>query len=89
MLLSNYCSFGVGVVGINIAKAASMVSETPIVGVDLIQHKLEMGKKFGLTHGVLAGDSQLEAKICNIVGSQGADVVIETAGVEETMLQAS
>lgn len=72
--------FGIGGVGINIVQAASMVSATPIVGVDLLQHKLEMGKKFGLTHGVLGGEDQLMAKICNIVGSQGADVVIETTG---------
>ena len=72
--------FGIGGVGINIVQAASMVSATPIVGVDLLQHKLEMGKKFGLTHGVLGGEDQLKAKICNIVGSQGADVVIETTG---------
>ena len=49
--------FGIGGVGINIVQAASMVSATPIVGVDLLQHKLEMGKKFGLTHGVLGGGS--------------------------------
>ena len=72
--------FGIGGVGINIVQAASMVSATPIVGVDLIQHKLEMGKKFGLTHGFIAGRDGLKNEIYNIVGSQGADVVIETTG---------
>ena len=72
--------FGVGGVGINIIQAASLVSATPIVGVDLIAHKLKLGKKFGLTHGFMGGESELKNKICNIVGSQGADVVIETTG---------
>ena len=57
-----------------------MVSANPIVGVDLIEHKLEVGKKFGLTHGFIGGKDELKNKIRNIVGSQGADVVIETTG---------
>jgi Zn-dependent alcohol dehydrogenase len=72
--------FGIGGVGINIIQAASMVSANPIVGVDLIKHKLEVGKKFGLTHGFLGSREALKNEIKNIVGSQGADVVIETTG---------
>ena len=58
--------FGVGGVGINIIQAASLVSAMPIVGVDLIEHKLEMGKKFGLTHGFMGGETNLNNRICNI-----------------------
>jgi S-(hydroxymethyl)glutathione dehydrogenase/alcohol dehydrogenase len=72
--------FGIGGVGLNIAQAASMVSAHPIVGVDLFEHKLEMGKKFGLSHGFIGGGDDLNDKIRDIVGSQGADVVIETTG---------
>ena len=72
--------FGIGGVGLNIAQAAGMVSAHPIVGVDLIEDKLEMGKKFGLTHGLFGGREGIEAEISNIVGEKGADVVIETTG---------
>jgi S-(hydroxymethyl)glutathione dehydrogenase/alcohol dehydrogenase len=72
--------FGIGGVGLNIAQAASMVSANPIVGVDLFEHNLEMGKKFGLSHGLIGGGDDLNDKICDIVGQQGADVVIETTG---------
>ena len=65
--------FGIGGVGLNIVQAASLVSATPIVGVDLIEQKLEMGKKFGLSHGFIGGGDELNNKICNVVGSQGAD----------------
>ena len=44
--------FGIGGVGLNIAQAANMVSAHPIIGVDLLENKLKMGKKFGLTHTV-------------------------------------
>ena len=72
--------FGIGGVGLNIAQAAAMVSAYPIVGVDLHQHKLEMGKSFGLTHGLIGGNDDLNAKIFELVGSKGSDVVIDTTG---------
>mgnify|MGYP000636823385 CR=1 FL=1 len=80
--------FGIGGVGLNIAQAASMVSAHPIVGVDLFEHKLEMGKKFGLSHSFIGSGDDLNDKICNIVGPQGADVVIETTGNSRVIEQA-
>ena len=80
--------FGIGGVGLNIAQAASMVSAHPIVGVDLLEHKLEMGKKFGLTHAVVGGKEPVNDIIRNIVGAQGADVVIDTTGNSRVIEQA-
>ena len=80
--------FGIGGVGLNIAQAADMVSAHPIVGVDLLEHKLEMGKKFGLSHSLIGGGDDLNDKIRDIVGSQGADVVIETTGNSHVIEQA-
>jgi S-(hydroxymethyl)glutathione dehydrogenase/alcohol dehydrogenase len=72
--------FGVGGVGLNVAQAASMVSAYPIVGIDLYDHKIDMGKKFGLTHGITDNLENIKNKIYNIVGDKGADVAIETTG---------
>ncbi len=80
--------FGIGGVGLNIAQAASMVSAHPIIGVDLLEHKLEMGKKFGLTHAVVGGKENVNDTIRDIVGAQGADVVIETTGNSRVIEQA-
>ena len=80
--------FGIGGVGLNITQAAAMVSAHPIVGVDLHQHKLEMGKRFGLTHGLIGGRDDLNAEIRDLVGSKGADVVIETTGNSRVIEQA-
>ena len=80
--------FGIGGVGLNIAQAASMVSAHPIVGVDLLEHKLEMGKKFGLTHILIGGKENVSNKIRDIVGEKGADVVIETTGNSRVIEQA-
>ena len=45
--------FGLGGIGLNIAYAASLVSAFPIIGIDIHQEKLEIGKNFGITHGLL------------------------------------
>ena len=80
--------FGIGGVGLNIAQAANMVSAHPIVGVDLVENKLEMGKKFGLTHTVVARKENVNDAIRNLVGEKGADVVIETTGNSRVIEQA-
>jgi len=79
---------GIGGVGLNIVQAADMVSAHPIVGVDLLEHKLEMGKNFGLTHAVTGGKENINDSIREIVGPQGADVVIETTGNARVIEQA-
>ena len=80
--------FGVGGVGLNIAQAASMVSAYPIVGVDLYKNKLDMGNKFGLTHGIVANNNDLDKEIKNVIGNTGADIVIETTGNARVIEQA-
>ena len=80
--------FGTGGVGINIVQAAAMVSAHPIVGIDIIDKKLEMGKKFGLTHSVVGGEENVNDAILDIVGENGADVVIETTGNSRVIEQA-
>ena len=73
--------FGVGGVGLNIAQAAAMVSAHPIVGIDLVDSKLDMAQRFGATHcfnSTKVGD--LAAEIREIVGNAGADVVVDTTG---------
>ena len=74
--------FGVGGVGLNIAQAADMVSAYPIVGIDLVKSKLEMAKDFGITHAFVARDKPEDfiEIIKEVVGKEGADVVIDTTG---------
>ena len=80
--------FGVGGLGLNIAYASSMVSAYPIVGIDLHEHKIDLGKKFGLTHGITIKSNNLEKEIYNIIGMKGADAVIETTGITKVIEQA-
>ena len=79
---------GVGGLGLNIAQAASMVSANPIVGVDLHEQKLEIGKKFGLTHTFVGAKGNVNDAIRDIVGPNGADAVIDTTGNPRIIEQA-
>ena len=72
--------YGIGGVGLNIIQAASMVSAYPIIGIDIKKNKLLMGKKFGLTHGLLGHSKSLNEKIKKILRNGFADVVIDTTG---------
>ena len=80
--------FGSGGIGLNIVQAASMVSAYPIVGIDIKENKIEMAKKMGLSDGFLSGSKNFDNNIKEILGIQGADVVIETTGNSKIIEQA-
>jgi len=81
--------FGIGGTGLNIIQAADMVSAFPIIGVDLQAAKMPMAKRFGATHCFNSQEtSDLLTEIHSIVGSAGADVVIDTTGNPRVIEQA-
>ena len=65
-----------------------MVSANPIVGVDLHEQKLEIGKNFGLTHTFVGAKENVNDAIRDIVGPNGADAVIDTTGNPRIIEQA-
>ena len=79
---------GLGGMGLNIAYAASMVSAYPIIGVDIHKSKIEMGKKFGLTHGIVSKSNNLKNEIYTILENKGPEVTFETTGSSKVMEQA-
>ena len=79
--------FGIGGMGINIAYACSLVSAYPIIGVDVHNHKIKMGKKFGLTHGII-NKSNLKDEIKKINENKNIDIVFETTGNSKLMEKA-
>ena len=79
---------GLGGMGLNIAYAASMVSAYPIIGVDVHKNKIDMGKKFGLTHGIVTNSNNLKSEIYSILENKGPEVTFETTGNVKVMEQA-
>ena len=51
---SSVAVFGCGGVGLNCIQGAALASGEPIIAVDLLYNKLELGKQFGATHTVNA-----------------------------------
>ncbi|MFC1665001.1 zinc-binding dehydrogenase [Pseudomonadota bacterium] len=73
--------FGCGGVGLNIGQAADMVSANPIVGIDIVDSKVEKGLSWGLTHAFNSNTcSNIRQQILDVVGPKGADVVVDTTG---------
>lgn len=81
--------FGVGGVGLNISQGSGMVSAHPVIAVDLLDAKLEMARRFGATHTINAKkEADVTSRILEIVGPEGADVVIDTTGNTRVIEQA-
>jgi S-(hydroxymethyl)glutathione dehydrogenase / alcohol dehydrogenase len=73
--------FGAGGVGLSEIQAASMVSAYPIIAVDIYDNKLEMAKSFGASHLINSKQgANIEGKIVDIIGNEGADVAIDNTG---------
>jgi S-(hydroxymethyl)glutathione dehydrogenase / alcohol dehydrogenase len=79
---------GCGGVGLAVAQGAAMVSAHPIVALDVHDHKLEMARGLGATHTINCGHEDPDAAVRRIVGTAGADVVIETTGSARVIEQA-
>ncbi len=80
--------FGIGGMGLSIAYASSLVSAYPIIGVDIHKSKIQMGKKFGLTHSINGNSKNLEKEIQKILGKKSPEIVFETTGNSKIMEKA-
>jgi len=71
---------GCGGIGLGVVLGAKLAGAHPIVAVDLFDHKLEKARETGATHTINASASNLSEAIREVVGSTGADVVIDGTG---------
>lgn len=81
--------FGIGGVGLNLIQFASLVAANPVVGIDIVDSKIETGLRFGATACFNSRQTpDIDRSIRGIVGPNGADVVIETTGNGRVIEQA-
>jgi S-(hydroxymethyl)mycothiol dehydrogenase len=79
---------GCGGVG-NAAIAGSRIAgATTVIAVDIDDRKLEWARRFGATHTVNSSTEDAVARIRELTGGFGADVVVEAVGRPETYEQA-
>jgi len=72
--------FGAGGVGLNVIQGAAMTNAYPIIAVDLFDNRLELALKMGASHIVNSSKQNPETAISEILGSEGADVVVDNTG---------
>ena len=87
---ANVAVFGLGGIGLNVIQGARMVGADKIIGIDLNPSKVEMARKFGMTHFInpddVGRDKVVEA-IVDLTGG-GADFSFECIGSTQVMRQA-
>ncbi|OGB94012.1 MAG: L-threonine 3-dehydrogenase [candidate division NC10 bacterium RBG_16_65_8] len=81
--------YGMGFAGGIIAQAVKRMGAHRVVAIDVAEHKLELARRLG-------GDVQIDAKavdpvraVLDLTKGRGADVVVEAAGSETSMNQAT
>ncbi len=77
--------FGVGGVGLAAVIAARLTTANPIIAIDLDQKKLDVAQSLGATHVIDARQLDAVEVVRNLLGDEGADVVIETTGVRSVI----
>lgn len=73
--------FGAGGIGLNIIQAASLLSASIIIAVDLFDSRLELARQLGATHTINSSHGDVEAMIQNSLAGQPLDVFIDNTGV--------
>ncbi|XP_062165329.1 alcohol dehydrogenase-like 7 [Alnus glutinosa] len=87
---STVAIFGLGSIGLAVAEGARLCGATKIIGVDVNQNKFEIGKKFGVTDFVNAGDcgNKSVTQMINEISGGGADYCFECVGLPSLVQEA-
>ena len=76
---------GQGAVGLLFDSVLRNLGAGPIVGVDPLGYRLEVGRRMGATHRVDPGRRDVVEAVSEITGGRMADMVVEAVGLEETL----
>ncbi|MFP6889420.1 MAG: zinc-binding dehydrogenase [Nitrospinota bacterium] len=79
---------GQGSSGLLHTQLAKVSGAARVIAITRSKWKLEMARKMGADEIVPAGNTDSVARVKELTGGLGADVVIETAGTNQTMIQA-
>jgi S-(hydroxymethyl)glutathione dehydrogenase/alcohol dehydrogenase len=79
---------GCGGVGLNVIQGCAVAGARTIVGVDLLDNKLDYAKEFGATHTINPGRQDLLKTVRGLTNGRGADCTFEVIGLSKTLEQA-
>ncbi len=76
---------GMGFAGQVIAQVVRKKGAHQVIGVDVVDGKLQLAKRLGLDHAVNSAEADPLEAILDLTGGAGADVVVEVAGTGEAV----
>lgn len=79
---------GTGGVGLNAIQGAALSGASPLIAVDVLDHKLEAARTFGATHGVNVKKQDLRAEVRALTQGRGADYAFITVGAAAAVTEA-
>ncbi|MGQ3673840.1 S-(hydroxymethyl)glutathione dehydrogenase/class III alcohol dehydrogenase [Xanthobacter sp. TB0136] len=87
---ANVVVFGLGGIGLNVIQAARMVGADKIIGVDINPSKVEIARKFGMTHFINPREVGADKVVAAVVDATdgGADFTFDCTGNVDVMRQA-
>jgi L-iditol 2-dehydrogenase len=71
---------GMGFAGQVIAQVAKRKGAHQVIGIDVVEGKLELAKSLGLDHAINSSETDPLKAILELTNGEGADVVVEVAG---------
>jgi S-(hydroxymethyl)glutathione dehydrogenase/alcohol dehydrogenase len=78
--------FGCGGIGLNAVQGAAIAGAYPIIGIDILDSKLEFARHFGATHTINLTTDDLAESVTAIAG-EGVDASIVAVGNSQAMEQ--
>ena len=77
---------GCGGVGLNAVQGAAVAGAHPIIGIDVVDSKLDFARRFGATHTINARKEDMVGKVMDLTG-HGVDACIVAVGSTTAMEQ--
>jgi threonine dehydrogenase-like Zn-dependent dehydrogenase len=78
---------GCGMIGMGVILAATAIGAT-VTAIDISDEKLAIARRFGAVHTIHSRREDVAARLDELTGGDGADVVLEAVGSPETFVQA-
>ena len=85
MLGKSVLVLGQGAIGLSFTMLTALQGARQVIGVDLLDYRLEYSRQFGATHTVNPSKVDLSEAVAEITGGAGADITVEAAGFPETL----
>lgn len=79
---------GTGGVGLNAVQGAAIAGAYPVIGLDLLEHKLDAARAFGATNTVNASAQDAVEQVRALTGGRGVDYAVVTVGSTAAVEQA-